>query len=123
MAITPISPFQGIKVDIQVCLFHIFFKIIVLISENVLELFSCFTGVATYCREIAMPICAEEGLSGCFQTNTLETNGIGLYEGIDREFTLQELKRLDSEGRAIITQHKIKVMIFSDFAFTSKSVE
>lgn len=67
------------------------------------------TGVATYCRERATPCSAEEGLSGTLQA-TRQSDVVGCYDDIEDEFTPQELRRLDSEGRAVITQHQLKVV-------------
>lgn len=68
---------------------------------------SGYSGVATFCRENATPLCAEEGLSGILQLKP-QADTVGCYDGIENEFTPQELKRLDSEGRTIITQHKMQ---------------
>lgn len=60
--------------------------------------------MATFCKDSATPVAAEEGLSGVFAT----LNGdIGCYGNMD-EFTQEELRVLDSEGRALLTQHKIR---------------
>ncbi|KAJ1530738.1 hypothetical protein ONE63_005593 [Megalurothrips usitatus] len=68
---------------------------------------SGYSGVATFCRERATPMRAEEGLSGTLQ-NQDQSDTVGCTNGIENEFSPQELKRLDSEGRTVITQHKIK---------------
>ncbi|XP_034251614.1 DNA-(apurinic or apyrimidinic site) lyase 2-like isoform X2 [Thrips palmi] len=68
---------------------------------------SGYSGVATFCRESATPICAEEGLSGILQSKA-QFDTVGCYDGLENEFSPQELKRLDSEGRTVITQHKIQ---------------
>lgn len=66
---------------------------------------SCLSpGVATFCKDSATPMAAEEGLSGLLATH----NGdVGCYGNMD-EFTQEELRALDSEGRALLTQHKIR---------------
>lgn len=65
-----------------------------------------YSGVATFCKDSATPVAAEEGLSGVFAT----LNGdIGCYGNTD-EFTQEELRLLDSEGRALLTQHKIRTL-------------
>ncbi|XP_004478413.1 DNA-(apurinic or apyrimidinic site) endonuclease 2 [Dasypus novemcinctus] len=65
---------------------------------------SGYSGVATFCKDSATPIAAEEGLSGLLATQ----NGyVGCYGNMD-EFTQEELRTLDSEGRALLTQHKIR---------------
>ncbi|XP_037676952.1 DNA-(apurinic or apyrimidinic site) endonuclease 2 isoform X1 [Choloepus didactylus] len=65
---------------------------------------SGYSGVATFCKDNATPVAAEEGLSGLLATQ----NGcVGCYGNMD-EFTQEELRALDSEGRALLTQHKIR---------------
>ncbi|XP_078677612.1 DNA-(apurinic or apyrimidinic site) endonuclease 2-like [Branchiostoma floridae x Branchiostoma belcheri] len=66
---------------------------------------SGYSGVATYCKDGAMPIKAEEGLTGLL-TNQKEGDIIGYY-GDQTMFTEEELRSLDKEGRAVITQHAI----------------
>lgn len=61
-------------------------------------------GVATFCKDSATPMAAEEGLSGLFATHD---GDVGCYGNMD-EFTQEELRALDSEGRALLTQHKIR---------------
>ncbi|XP_052055296.1 DNA-(apurinic or apyrimidinic site) endonuclease 2-like [Apodemus sylvaticus] len=64
---------------------------------------SGYSGVATFCKDTATPVAAEEGLSGQFAT----LNGhVGCYGNMN-EFTQEQLRALDSEGRAVLTQHKI----------------
>ena len=67
-----------------------------------------FTGVATFCRHTCTPIRAEEGLAGTLPS-TKFFDSVGYYGDIEQEFSLAERKELDAEGRAIITQHDIKV--------------
>ncbi|XP_062855000.1 DNA-(apurinic or apyrimidinic site) lyase 2 [Trichomycterus rosablanca] len=62
-----------------------------------------YSGVATFCKESATPFAAEEGLSGRLGNHG---EAVGFY-GDQGEFTSEELQALDSEGRAVITQHKI----------------
>nr|XP_033777165.1 DNA-(apurinic or apyrimidinic site) lyase 2 isoform X2 [Geotrypetes seraphini]XP_033777174.1 DNA-(apurinic or apyrimidinic site) lyase 2 isoform X2 [Geotrypetes seraphini]XP_033777182.1 DNA-(apurinic or apyrimidinic site) lyase 2 isoform X2 [Geotrypetes seraphini] len=64
---------------------------------------SGYSGVATFCRDSVMPLAAEEGLSGLLTSNN---GAIGHYGNTD-EFSDEELQALDSEGRAVLTQHKI----------------
>uniref|UniRef100_A0A8D0HWW1 exodeoxyribonuclease III n=1 Tax=Sphenodon punctatus TaxID=8508 RepID=A0A8D0HWW1_SPHPU len=59
--------------------------------------------VATFCKDSATPEAAEEGLSGLL---TKPAGAIGCY-GDTSDFTPEELQVLDSEGRAIITRHRI----------------
>lgn len=61
-------------------------------------------GVATFCKDSATPVAAEEGLSGLLAT---QHGNVGCYGNMD-EFTQEELRALDSEGRALLTQHKIR---------------
>ncbi|XP_069065472.1 DNA-(apurinic or apyrimidinic site) endonuclease 2 [Pleurodeles waltl] len=64
---------------------------------------SGYSGVATFCRDSATPLAAEEGLSGLL---TSHTGAVGWY-GATEEFSEEELQLLDSEGRAVLTRHKI----------------
>ena len=52
-----------------------------------------------------IPIKAEEGLSGTFTTDA--HGSVGCY-GNHLDFSTEELKSLDAEGRAVITQHRIR---------------
>uniref|UniRef100_A0A6I8N6U4 exodeoxyribonuclease III n=1 Tax=Ornithorhynchus anatinus TaxID=9258 RepID=A0A6I8N6U4_ORNAN len=65
---------------------------------------SGYSGVATFCKDSATPVAAEEGLSGLLADNR---GAIGCY-GDTEGFTEDELRALDSEGRAVITQHRIR---------------
>jgi hypothetical protein len=65
-------------------------------------------GVATYCKDAFTPFRAEEGLSGLFASSDA-VDSVGCYGNIRAEFSKMELKELDYEGRAVITQHKIRV--------------
>ncbi|XP_045851631.1 DNA-(apurinic or apyrimidinic site) endonuclease 2 [Meles meles] len=65
---------------------------------------SGYSGVATFCKDSATPMAAEEGLSGLLATHD---GDVGCYGNMD-EFTQEELRALDSEGRALLTQHKIR---------------
>lgn len=60
-------------------------------------------GVATYCKDSATPLAAEEGLTGVL---TNHEEAVGCY-GDHADFSSEELQLLDNEGRAIITQHKV----------------
>ncbi|XP_004284798.1 DNA-(apurinic or apyrimidinic site) endonuclease 2 isoform X1 [Orcinus orca] len=64
---------------------------------------SGYSGVATFCKDSATPVAAEEGLSGLLAT---QNGDVGCYGNMD-DFTQEELRALDSEGRALLTQHKI----------------
>ena len=69
----------------------------------------CFhlLGVATFVRNSATPARAEEGLSGLL-TTSVETDYVGCY-GDQSEFDDTDLQALDNEGRAIITQHNVRL--------------
>ncbi|KAM9327141.1 DNA-(apurinic or apyrimidinic site) endonuclease 2 [Gastrophryne carolinensis] len=64
---------------------------------------SGYSGVATFCKNSAIPQEAEEGLSGQL---TNQKGLVGCYGNTD-EFSEEELQSLDQEGRTVITQHKI----------------
>jgi AP endonuclease 2 len=70
----------------------------------------CFVlGVATFARDIATPLRAEGGLSGtCVEPASQRVAG---FEHED-EFTKEELAKLDSEGRCVITEHCI-VLVYN----------
>jgi AP endonuclease-2 len=68
-------------------------------------------GVATYCKDAFTPFRAEEGLSGLFSSSDA-VDSVGCYGNIRAEFSKMELRELDFEGRAVITQHKIKVSYY-----------
>ncbi|XP_037676954.1 DNA-(apurinic or apyrimidinic site) endonuclease 2 isoform X3 [Choloepus didactylus] len=81
---------------------------------------SGYSGVATFCKDNATPVAAEEGLSGLLATQ----NGcVGCYGNMD-EFTQEELRALDSEGRALLTQHKIRhVIILGDLNTAHRPID
>ena len=62
-----------------------------------------YSGVATYCRLCCTPIQAEEGLAG----NSGGGDSIGGTEELRQEFTSEELKNIDAEGRCVITRHQV----------------
>uniref|UniRef100_A0A3P9HFW6 DNA-(apurinic or apyrimidinic site) endonuclease n=1 Tax=Oryzias latipes TaxID=8090 RepID=A0A3P9HFW6_ORYLA len=64
---------------------------------------SGYSGVATYCRDSATPLAAEEGLTGLL---TNHDGAVGCY-GDQTGFSSEELQLLDNEGRAMITKHRI----------------
>ncbi|XP_028850769.1 DNA-(apurinic or apyrimidinic site) endonuclease 2 [Denticeps clupeoides] len=64
---------------------------------------SGYSGVATFCRESATPVAAEEGLTGLL---TNHGDVVGCY-GDQKDISSEELQLLDNEGRAVITQHRI----------------
>ncbi len=65
-----------------------------------------YSGVATFCKSNVTPICAEEGLSGLFAP---DKDSVGHYQNLNVEFSQEELKNLDSEGRCVLTLHQIEV--------------
>ncbi|MBN3306586.1 APEX2 lyase, partial [Amia calva] len=64
---------------------------------------SGYSGVATFCKDSATPFAAEEGLTGLL---TNHGGAVGCY-GEQTEFSNEELQALDSEGRAVVTQHRV----------------
>nr|XP_055123631.1 DNA-(apurinic or apyrimidinic site) endonuclease 2 isoform X2 [Symphalangus syndactylus] len=81
---------------------------------------SGYSGVATFCKDNATPVAAEEGLSGLFAT---QNGDVGCYGNMD-EFTQEELRALDSEGRALLTQHKIRhVIILGDLNTAHRPID
>ncbi|XP_072481860.1 DNA-(apurinic or apyrimidinic site) endonuclease 2 isoform X1 [Notamacropus eugenii] len=65
---------------------------------------SGYSGVATFCKNSATPRAAEEGLTSLLTTHQ---GAVGSYGNTD-EFTEDELRALDNEGRAVLTQHQIR---------------
>jgi len=63
-----------------------------------------YSGVATFCRSDATPVQAEEGITGMFRVK----DGVEGGEDVNKEFTNDELRRLDAEGRCVMTRHKVK---------------
>jgi len=64
-----------------------------------------YSGVATYCRTASTPVAAEEGVTGVHCKGESEIGGTDLLQ---IEFSQDELKSLDSEGRCVITKHAVK---------------
>jgi len=62
-----------------------------------------YSGVATYCRSSCTPCQAEEGLAGVSGGG----DSIGGTEALKQEFTSEEIKNIDAEGRCVITRHKV----------------
>ena len=77
------------------------------------------TGVATYVKEAATPIKCEEGLSGILAADNSDQN-IGCY-GDQGSFTDEILQKLDNEGRAVITQHRVMYVQFWQYPEISSS--
>ena len=62
------------------------------------------SGVATFVKDTCVPLKAEEGISGLFVSDNNDVIG---SLGDQTEFSAEEIHSLDSEGRTVITQHKI----------------
>ncbi|XP_022741958.1 DNA-(apurinic or apyrimidinic site) lyase 2 isoform X2 [Durio zibethinus] len=70
-----------------------------------------YSGVATFCRvksafssvEVALPLAAEEGFTGLLGCSRKDETA-SVAEGLE-EFSREELLKVDSEGRCIITDH------------------
>ncbi|GAB6033522.1 DNA-(apurinic or apyrimidinic site) lyase 2 [Chamberlinius hualienensis] len=69
---------------------------------------SGYSGVATFCKDNARPFAAEEGLTG-FLVNPDLPDIIGNYGNVKESYDSDILQSLDSEGRAILTKHKIRL--------------
>jgi len=67
---------------------------------------TAYSGVATYVKNNCTPVAAEDGLTGYLSKEGCEIGGTHL---INQEFTQDELKSLDSEGRCVITKHKLNI--------------
>lgn len=73
----------------------------------------CLQGVATFCKSGFTPVKCEEGLGGTLPSTQFE-DAIGFREGIQDEFSPEELKQLDEEGRSILTLHEVEVIILKE---------
>ena len=62
---------------------------------------SGYSGVATYCAANATPYDAKEGIAG-----SLSAFDAASQSRIEEEFSAEELKELDAEGRAVVTWHR-----------------
>lgn len=71
------------------------------------KLRSGYSGVATFCKDGVTPCKAETGLSG-YMTSDSVVDAIGCYGNLEN-FTDYELRALDSEGRAVLTQHQLSL--------------
>ncbi|KAK7101652.1 DNA-(apurinic or apyrimidinic site) endonuclease 2-like [Littorina saxatilis] len=67
---------------------------------------SGYSGTANFCRDGVTPVAAEEGLSG--KLTSQSEGSIGCVGKVE-EYEAEELVSLDSEGRAVITQHQIEL--------------
>lgn len=68
---------------------------------------SGYSGVATYCRNSCTPVKAEEGLTEIYSKKDAK-DLVGCYGNLS-DFSSDELVSLDCEGRAVITQHEIRL--------------
>ncbi len=69
-----------------------------------------YSGVTTYVKESYAPVSAEEGFSGtCSPLNTTATTYC--LEELSLHHDEKELQELDSEGRVIITDHRLFVLL------------
>ena len=78
---------------------------------------SGYSGVATYCRDSATPTGADTSLAGSVQniTGSQESSLTGascdITPGLSclrEEFSSEELRSLDNEGRCVITRHRVR---------------
>ncbi|CAO2831303.1 unnamed protein product [Amaranthus hypochondriacus] len=97
-----------------------------IVAEGYESFFSCtrtcgkgrtgYSGVATFCRvksaftstEVALPVAAEEGFTGLLESpNGNESRSDQLFTDMEclTEFQKDELLKIDSEGRCVITDH------------------
>lgn len=66
-----------------------------------------YSGVATYCKRDFRPEKAEEGLGGTLPSSK-DSDCLGHHENLLEEFSIEDLKALDKEGRCVMTQHNTK---------------
>ena len=69
-----------------------------------------------YCQSVASPIKAEEGLTNRFSlANGLNDDSLVTHYSCTQHLCDAEVESLDAEGRCVITQHKIKLVIHVHF--------
>lgn len=66
----------------------------------------CLLGTAIFVKDNATPVRAEEGLSNVL-TDPSERDTIGCYP--DNNYSYEELRKIDWEGRAVLTQHSFEI--------------
>ena len=71
--------------------------------------------MATFVRDCATPVRAEDGLSS---GRCCTEDQIGSYCD-ESEFTADELTKLDGEGRCVITEHQIREIRFVQCEYLS----
>ncbi|KAJ3159642.1 Class II abasic (AP) endonuclease [Geranomyces michiganensis] len=78
-----------------------------------------YAGSTTYVRNEFTPVNAEEGFTGTAGSSVrqagIDTGGIGCYGDMNLQFTPAELAEMDGEGRVIITDHRLFVLINAYF--------
>ncbi|KAL8602859.1 hypothetical protein ACOMHN_056353 [Nucella lapillus] len=67
---------------------------------------SGYSGTANFCKDAVTPVGAEEGLGG--QLSSQSEGSIGCVGNIE-QLDVEELRSLDGEGRAVLTQHHIQL--------------
>ncbi|GFR81117.1 DNA-(apurinic or apyrimidinic site) lyase [Elysia marginata] len=65
-----------------------------------------YSGTANYCSKQCTPVSAEEGLTGRLRIN--EETSVGCYGNTDA-YSDSDLEALDSEGRCVITKHRLRL--------------
>ncbi|KAJ3177750.1 Class II abasic (AP) endonuclease [Geranomyces variabilis] len=84
-----------------------------------------YAGSTTYVRSEFTPVDAEEGFTGTaggsMRQVMTDTGGIGCYGDLPLQFTPAELAEMDSEGRVIITDHRVFVLINAYFPVNDPS--
>jgi len=79
------------------------------IAVPILDIPVNISGVATFVRDTLTPFTAEDGLSSSCSSSE---DPVGCYDG-ETEFTADELIKLDSEGRCVITEHQIRLALMN----------
>ncbi|KAJ3304045.1 Class II abasic (AP) endonuclease [Kappamyces sp. JEL0829] len=79
-----------------------------------------YSGVATFVRRSICPALAEEGFTGLLNPSE---PGIGGTQDLLKLFSRSELLDLDSQGRCVITDHGLFVLLNVYFPATSDSAE
>ena len=64
-------------------------------------------GVATYCKNAFAPVRAQAGLTDAFEAEA-DQGKIGCYGKQSSVLAPERLEEIDSEGRAVLTQHAIR---------------
>ena len=69
-----------------------------------------YSGVATFCRSNVTPAQAEEGIAGSLggPGDSVDHGSESSLTSICEEFSLENRRALDNEGRCVITRHKIE---------------